>query len=261
MEENRTARVVDKWNKNRYLKIFGLLVGLIASILGIAGYVFGPDIEFECKLREAATNLDQSLAANQSKEIFGEVDFDEDKSEFRAILEFNERVNFGSGTQIFRDSNRIFAINNIAQELVQVLESLDHRRNSYEANVNFRGGADASGGQGYFAKSLDIGDLVLAARSPTINNIPLDATPEFRTGVRIDNEDLALVRASYVAHIFISKVDDANMKILFDDAYFATTYEEIGPLYRYGKIEVKIASKSNGMPKIIPYKIVCNNLT
>lgn len=260
MKDNRTAKAVDKINKNRYVKLTSLIFGFLAAVLGIFAYVYGPDIRFECSLREAATTLDYSLQARKSEEVFGKAYFDEESSEFVAVLEFNERVNFGSGTQIFRDINRVFAINNIAQELVQTLASFEQHRSDYVASVSFRGGADASGGPGYFAKPLNIGDLVLAARSPTINDIMLDETPEFKTGMRINNESLALIRASYVAHIFITKLDESDIKIVFDDAYFARIYGEIGPRYRYGKIEVKVTGRPNVLPEMIPPEIICGTI-
>ncbi|MCW2310031.1 hypothetical protein [Rhodobium gokarnense] len=247
--------------KNIFLWASTTVIGFFASLITIYQYFIEDEISTICRVRLETQKLNYAFSNIKKNFIRAEASYDEFDNVFRANIEFNENITFGKGGQIFRDTQRKFAVQNAARKLINTLTALQKEGSSYIASVNFMGGADGTGGNEDFSRKLDIGDLIIAARTPTINGNPTEETLTFQSGQSINNIKLALVRAAFVSDIFLKEVNDIGQHIVFSDLYTAKTYTLIGAKYRYGRIDMKINWEDKA--KILPYlpisiETVCN---
>lgn len=234
---------IDKVNSNRYWILIVSALGIISALIGIFAFFVKDDLVASCQLKFLAGSLNASPFVDSEGALYSAATFDPKSQMFKATIAFSEKVNFGLGDQIFSDTQRIFAVRNTTEKLIESIVSIDEIQGWYSVTVEFSGGADASGGDGYFSIPLNIGKLQISVPQPKINGIDFDQTFEFKNGQQINNVGLALVRSAFVSDIFINELYKQKNRPHISPLYLANTYNLKGPKYRYGKVDVTIVAK------------------
>ncbi|MEM1301023.1 MAG: hypothetical protein AAGH17_00450 [Pseudomonadota bacterium] len=250
------TELLRKAKKNPYIWLVSFVMALL-SFISIF-WVERGNIEKICFFRDKEIELKEVFLGFPQANVYRE----EDSPGLLVSLSFSERASYDVGEQIFSDINRQTKIKNAARRLVEEIGIINRSNFSVDVRAAFKGGADSFGGQLEFSKRLSLGEIVISATEPTINGIPYSDVYVFKDGQALNNTRLALVRAAYAAHLFLTEFESLGSPVPMDASFVATTYEVEGVEYRYGRIDVQISSELTNiplLPEFVPLDKLCDS--
>lgn len=151
---------------------------------------------------------------------------------------FETRINFDVGEGQFEDDYRRAKVANIAARFVSVLRDSEIR-DAVSVVVDFMGSTDGIGELDYFQtpfKSL-IGPIRI--ENPILNG-RIYPSQVYKSGDRINNKDLSLIRAYSMFYHFMNFLHDDQRSWVNTWNFLGSTNSQIGQEYRFGKVIVKI---------------------